>query len=851
MRKSKEYFNNSNTSIYVILILYIALTSNFRTFAQQSDRSISYFFDNSDETSYVVLGVPKIVEGGALKYTINDASAVFTAKLKLTVNKNIFANPVMKIRYRVETIQAQNANLGITMKIKDRWIKDIEGGQFCPVINQSTNEWQELDVDLKPLINSWEKVVSSNQGNIQEIEITIGDNAGPFIGNVLYIDYIKVGETLGVEKIELNPKAPNEVIANLGVPVTGTPTISNFSVTNNGVSLPLDAVFIRNESSLVVKLKSPIDFPRDVMKQPVIKVVYNGNDAIKDATNTTLSGFQNILKFNIYAESIWKYWGKYENKFPRPFKKQWVSTNTVADGWDWSLPDYVKADEKANFDYKHTPNLNTPKKKWCNNLAKLSIGWNVFEPSPGVYRFDILRNKIRESAVGYDGVSVRILASVWETISYPVAGLSIPSWLVELKSAPRWMDTLPIAKIAYGSVFGYAQTVNMDIMNPEYHNRYLKFITELGKSGIPEMPELKIVVVCYRSASTGEEFSAYDAKKNDIEAQYSPEIVAQRTRERLKVWADAFGNNRSKLMYVGADEKAQIGYAGELGIGTRHGFIEMYNSYVQMSQFGMKINADRYVDIDENNDFIKQDLTFGDENENLGNESYFGWKESFPYRYFVSSFRMLQQRRNYVMHDGNTLNPELTWYVGLGLARRVEDTPDAFCMLSEYYINKSANEGNEGAIKNIERWLYQRDKPGYMTTPAIKVPTPKNQWYLDNQKPYDFTARKGKKMGFDIDNRMFPQGDQEFAVKVSFYDGVAGTLSLKYENSTGIRTESVATTGTDKVRTATFFIKSNLAPKDLKFDLELHSAEEVPVFFIRVIKTKAVYSSINKSVKSN
>ena len=653
-------------------------------------------------------------------------------------------------------------------------------------------------------------------------------------------------------RTEINPDAPSEIVVYLGFPVTGTPTKTNFSVIQGTPAQPIAFVSIRNNGlELVVKMSSEIALPRDVMNIPAMQLTYNGNDNLKNAENVELGAFQNNVDFRVFAEKQWRYWGKFENKVKAPYKKQWVSNNTVSDGWDWSLPDFVKANNLANFWYKNLSGLNSPTRVWCNNLNSVYIDWATLEPMPGVYNFEALRKMITDNSVGYDGVTLRLLAACWEVQSYPVAGGTVPQWLAERKNAPRWMDTMAIAKIPLGNIDGKYQTVNMDIMNPEYHSRYVKFISELGKSGIPEMPQLKIVNVCYRSGSAGEEFTAYDAKNNAVEAQYSAEIISQRTKERLKAWADAFGNNRYKLMYVGNDTKAQISYAGELGIGTRNGVIEMYNSSVQMSQFGMTINASRYVDIDENNDFIKRYVAFGDENEEYDSEQRFGWKESIAYRYYIASFRMLQMRRNYVMHAGNTLNPELTWYVGLGLARKVDDTPDAFCLLSEFYISTFANEGNGGAIKNIERWLYQRDVPGYLTTPAMKVPTAKDLWYADSKKPYDFTARKGKKMGFDVDDRMFPGGEKEMAIKVSFYDGVPGTLKLLYENNAGTQTASVVTTGSDQVKTATFFIKATLAPKNLMFDIELHSEEEVPVFAVRVIKTKEVYTSKKEIMQSD
>jgi uncharacterized protein YjdB len=579
------------------------------------------------------------------------------------------------------------------------------------------------------------------------------------------------------------------------------------------------------------------------MDVPAWVLSYNGKDDIKDANNAILTAFQKEVSYTSYLEGLWKYWGKFE-KVDIPYKTPWIEGDTVTDGWDWSLPDFVEADSLAYFRYKNTPNLDFSSK----NLNDVYVRWNELEPTEGEYNFEYLRQLIIDNSKGYDGVSVRVLASVWTIDSYPDPGGYVPTWLKDRKNAPRWMENYDVAKIqAHKAIDGKYIITNMDIMNPEYHSRYLKFLDEFGKSGIPQMDQIKIFNVCYRSASAGEEFTAYNPDYNAVEASYSPEIIAQRTKERLDGWAAAFGDQRHKLMYVGHDEKAQIEHAGELGIGSRNGFIEMYNSYVHMPQFGITIHpATRYGQVDEENPFIKKDVAFGDENEEYDNELRFGWKESFAYRYYVSSFRMLQMRRNYVMHAGNTLNPELTWYVGMGLARKVEDTPDAWAMLSEYYLSSFANEGNAGPAKNIERWLYQRDLPGYETTPAIKVPTAKDLWFADNTKPYDFTARKGKKMAFNVDDRLFPKGEQSMAIKVSFYDGVAGSLKLVYENDLGIQEDSVVTTGIDQVRTATFFITArmdtSLGEQDsLSHDFELHSEAEVPVFFVRVIKTKNQY----------
>jgi hypothetical protein len=813
--------------------------------------SVYYNFDDTIHSGVVIENAPASVNDGALRIVIDEASQKWTARLFVAVNVDIFDSPFMMLRYKVGAVQANTtANIAVTIKIDELYTKNGDPGtwRLYPELDLSYGDWQDLEIDLSPLISSWESTNGSSHGNIQEIRIDIGTNNGPYLGEELFLDYIRIGDMLRAGQPEINPFSSDEILVDLGVLVSGTPAASSYSVTRNGIALAIDSVFILAGSGLVVKLVKGIDIPRDVLDLPALELSYNGNDEIKDTNDVILEAFQKDVSFSAYAENLWKYWGKFE-KVDIPYQKPWMAGDTVLDGWDWSLPDFVEADELAYFRYKGRSNLDFS----CKNLNSVHVSWNELEPSEGQYNFNLLRQRIIDHSRGYDGVVLRVLASVWKIDSYPTPGGYVPDWLAERENAPRWMDNLDIEKIqAHKAIDGKYIITNMDIMDPGYHSRYQKFVEELGKSGIPEMGELKIVNVCYRSASAGEEFTAYNPGRNPVEARYSSQVVAQRTRERLKAWADAFGDQSHKLMYVGHDTEAQIDYAGELGIGSRHGFIEMYNSYIHLPFFGITINPDRYVDVDENNHFIKKDLPFGDENEEYSNELRFGWKESFPYRYYVSSFRMLQMRRNYVMHSGNTLNPELTWYTGMGLSRKIGNTPDAFALLSEYYISEWANQNedgssNAGPVKNVERWLYQRDVPGYETTPAMKVPTAKDLWYADNTRPYDFTARRGRRMGFALDDRMFPPGEQHMAIKLSFYDGFPGTLKLVYRNNDGMQEDSVAANGNDIVRTATFFIRARMDADSLEFDFELHSEEEVPVFFVRVIKTEPEYRNTDQS----
>jgi len=153
--------------------------------------------------------------------------------------------------------------------------------------------------------------------------------------------------------------------------------------------------------------------------------------------------------------------------------------------------------------------------------------------------------------------------------------------------------------------------------------------------------------------------------------------------------------------------------------------------------------------------------------------------------------------------------------------------------------------------------LYQRDTPGYETEAIIPIDKNYNSWmYGSDQK--DYIARKGQKIGFAADDVVFPTNvEHDVAIKVSYIDNVVGTLKLVYHNDIGPQQRTINTTGGDVVRTATFFVTAKFDATNFDYDFELQSetGKEVPVSFVRVIKTdivqalsQAPYGGSNRSI---
>lgn len=535
----------------------------------------------------------------------------------------------------------------------------------------------------------------------------------------------------------------------------------------------------------------------------------------------------------------WHYWGAdFDVETTRLTPQVWRDTPDILDGWDWSLPPSVKPADNARIRFgfhgwkKGIDAFNPP--PGVKVVDELWVRWRTIEEKEGEYDFSRVEAEIAERlAAGCDGVIIRMLGAVW-TSGSPADWQKWEqnaTWRFARWSAPRWLvETYGVDKLPMGE--GSEEVVHVDIFHEVYHRKYLAFIDAFKRSGILHIPEVQGLIVCGMCKANGEEgHGTYELSK------VPREIAEQRYRERLRAWQQAFGpGNEHKVIAMLPDGKEMVG--------ARDGFVEMYLYNTNDPEMrGQYVDRKGYLSVNEEAFYIKHGdtLLFGDENEEYhpdrwadrpGRPGRFGPVESFNYRYFTSMLRLLQMRRNYLYAGEEAVNPQLMWYVLHELGRTAEDAPDAWCFLRESRLSH-----DRGPLKNFERWLYQRDRDGFETEPAIKIPHAIKKWWLtDPEHRYDFVARRGKRIGLALDDQ-FVSGPARVAVKVSYYDGYAGSWALHYtHNGESRRTPPVESTGKDTFRTATFFIDADFDAAGTDFDLEVHSPTQVPISIVRVIK---------------
>ncbi|MFH4967734.1 hypothetical protein V8G61_05960 [Gaetbulibacter sp. M240] len=513
------------------------------------------------------------------------------------------------------------------------------------------------------------------------------------------------------------------------------------------------------------------------------------------------------------------FWGNYHKTPISEIKNPvWYAQDTIVNGWDWSLPGTLKPAQKSNLCIARNHGLykdkieQLPKINFsANAVISHWVKWRDLEPNEGEINFDPLIENIKGAYEKGYGSIVRIHFSA-------------------IDFAPDWIKkyNIPIRKEHKENPI----KTNYEVSHPEFHKRYLKFINALGESGIPQMKEVKGLFLGYASPSNGDEgigpFPENKSNAND---------TIQHVRERIDTWAKACQGVESKVFMGGLSK-----YGFSKGFGIRRGFVEMYLYHIPDEHIGQQLDTNGYLIVDESNEIIEKNLFHGEENEEYEEkwataERDFRFGEntiSYPYRYFTANLRLLQMRCNYLLNNEFSLLPDMFTWVSLNLGRTAEDAPDAWCFLRESYI-----KGNGGRpVKNFERWVYQRDRPGYETTPVVKINQAIKMWMVEPGKYYDYVARKGHKIGFDLDDT-FLRNNKNFAVKISYLDEGAGTWHLSFNGTNGVEKRNVTNTNTGQIKTATFFINPDFEAKTLLFDLEIHGEDtyEPTISFLRIIKT--------------
>ena len=514
---------------------------------------------------------------------------------------------------------------------------------------------------------------------------------------------------------------------------------------------------------------------------------------------------------------------------------------SIEPGWDWWLPDSVKPVEYSGFvawGKKHFSDMIT--------VEGITSSWKEVCPEPGVYNWKPLLDRIRQNKQRGIRSGIHLKGVQRE---------NVPDWIIGKYKVPV-VEVTPLQE---------NQPWRIKIVppwHPDVMREYHKFLKDLGNTGIPQMEEVVYAYIHGVSPSRGEELwmRAVDVEDWEKKTGLTPERLAECLRLRLEAFLIAFKGVEYKLAWmamgpVGPREyktyrestSGLFEFALGHGTGWRIGNIDQQHTLFRVPAIGITLTREGYCVIDESRPIFAERRFLGGENEAYGPdwEWRFGPYEQHAYRHRISTLRTLQMRMNFEYVSAGTLklNPQLNTYAMLTQGRRATNSPDAWVYLRECRIYT-------GPVKNLERWLLQRDVSGHRSVPAERIDRKYRLPTDPSGEAYDFDARRTdirndqKGLAFKLDEK-FWNVSQRAIIKVTFTDREKARWYLQWADADrNVLNAHVDNIADGQLKTATFELKGLSAQSALLEKMDLRIVTEGPgdvaVTMVRVIKPKWV-----------
>jgi len=477
-----------------------------------------------------------------------------------------------------------------------------------------------------------------------------------------------------------------------------------------------------------------------------------------------------------------------------------ASKPVVKPGWDWTLPDDVRPVPYSGY-------ITWGRKRFSPAITVRGImaTWKRLNPKPGVYDWKWLDDQIAAAKAAGMRVGIHLKG---------VQRDAAPDWVIE-RFHPVVVDVPPLQPNQPWRI------QNVLPWQPDVDRAFHEFLEAFGERRIAQREEVVYGYIHGISASRGEEMFI---RKVDLEiwqktTGLTAEMFADWLKRRIDAMCKAFQGVEYKLalMFAGPFgptpefRRATAGlvdYALSKGVGVRGGAIDFMHGLYNAPAWGTRLE-NGYCIVDDDNPVIRERRFRGDENEEYGKywEWRFGPVEGHAYRHRICVLRGLQMRQNFQMVSPATpaLNPELNEYARIVQGYRRDDAPDAWAYLRETYPRS-------GPVRNIERWIIQRERPGSLTVPAERV----DRYPVFGDKPgfhYDFDARRtdiahGQRgILFKLDPVFWPE-PAPAVLKVTFVDRAEAKWWVRYTDADGqnVNTPAVVNSGDGTRKTATFEI---------------------------------------------
>jgi len=524
----------------------------------------------------------------------------------------------------------------------------------------------------------------------------------------------------------------------------------------------------------------------------------------------------------------------------------------VVQGYDWRLPDYPQRSELSGL---------ISETRGSDEYVRADfhmVRWDKTNPRQNVYDFSELENSLR---------------------TRPQQQVLIRLENYGRCEAPNWAaQQLQFTK---GGTIIFWRDRYLQLLKPYIReiaklvNRYPQIAgVQIGISD----GEYRIDCSNFAQKDGWGEFNLKPDELRDAQNQHglTPEILERSAKRIIDLYANEFAGNTHKLVFNNFDQfswqeiatpyNAKMipiaSYALNRGIGNRDGQIEHWMRYTQKI-YGMELvpSSNQSCSLEMNEGVAKRyaNRYWGTENEEFGDyywvRDVYGSPSNQAHRFFASSLRALQMRRNYMTIHGEAMRKardpvyktqNFLRYLDKTLGKQPIDTPDAFILLGERYIanfrlteypqSRQCQAQGGAAIRSFGRWITENSN----SKPAMRVELPANdkRWgqgfYLPGNTDYEYAARASRQFNFDLHDELSQvrcSTGCRVEVKVSYKDDNVSNIWVESSNS---KSGSLRTSGDGRVKTATFKLQSTFNSPS-KRDLLLKSdAADLSVILLRI-----------------
>lgn len=326
--------------------------------------------------------------------------------------------------------------------------------------------------------------------------------------------------------------------------------------------------------------------------------------------------------------------------------------------------------------------------------------------------------------------------------------------------------------------------------------------------------------------------------------------------------ADPTDDYAWKLVYTGEDypfsswgaqddllARDAVGY----GLGIRTGIPEEFNFHLaETPAWGATIDAAGHIATDESAPAFERGRARATENECYDACGFAVPAGQLYYAIKMSDLKSLQLRVNhlYVVPTDSHLDdyPGLWSWVRHALGQSVYTSADAWVALRDaedtYWLDDpSRTWAGKPWVKNLERWLTQRDVAGNVSRRGAEayggVVAPENGTAYEGRRTNLAAGQTG--LALFADDRFLPRGRVfPVDVKVTFRDAGSGSFRLEYPSAAGpVLSDAVAYAASGAWRTATFRLDAALWNGTLAGGADLRlvaSGSDLDARFVRLVK---------------